>query len=243
MNIAMMSMFMNEGDDLESKVNHLLSKERGNHRVRFIWVIGKTSKPDNTLVRLLLLKTMHQLRTGIKSCVSTVSADSPIADDTTDIRERLRRLSDHARAGLECLRTTDDYLLIHESDLVSPSNVIDQLVNLSTEMDFATVAGWPTLTLGRNSKVFYDIWAYRKNGEHFRGSAPYCEGFNGKVIEVDSVGSVWCAPAKYFLESKTAWPHTEACVEMCNGIRSLGGKIYVDPEMEIIQPKSRWVQW
>jgi hypothetical protein len=244
MQIAMMSMFMNEGDDLQAKAEHVLSKASASeHVVRFIWVVAKLKNcEDTTLSRLAAIVTEYRDRTGEPCNVSIVSASSSIPHNAKSLAERLVRLSDHQRAALEMLRKTDDYMIIHECDLISPPDVIDRLVKLSEDRDGAVTAGWPVIKLpGVLGKYqFYDTWAYRRGGEMLSPHPPYCPGFTGEVFEVESVGSVWCSPASCYLETTTAWPYGSACVEMCDGLRILGRRIYVDPTLRIVQPFSRY---
>ena len=244
-NVVLFSMFMKEDPGtLQRKIGHLFSKaEHSEHDIRFLWVVGKVEGDDTTSMVISTIDT-HRKKTKKSYPVEVVTASSPVSWNTELLRERLVRLSDHVRPGLECLKKEDDYLIIHESDLKSQDDIIDNLVSLSLERDGAITAGWPVIKFRYHTEMFYDTWGYKKDGKNFSNdlSRPY-PGYDGKVVELDSVGSVWCSPIYPFINSRSAWPYTNGAVEMCQGLKDMGLRIFADPGLVIRQPVQSWQRW
>src|SRR5688500_12272074 len=110
----MLSLWRNDSQrHLDRRVNHLLSKTYP--RLRWVWVVG--DETDDTEARLR--KHWHGL-------IEFVRGDTRIGGD--DPPERMRRMSLAASAGLAAVRSTDDYVVIHESDLISPPDVVERFL-------------------------------------------------------------------------------------------------------------------
>ena len=106
------------------------------------------------------------------------------------------------------------------------------LIALSAVWNCA-VAGWPVL-----GDMFYDTWAYRKDGQKFSNFAPYHPAYVDHVFEVDSAGSVLLVPAEALRQGVRCT--TGGLVEVCAGLKARGYPIYVDPHLKIEQPMDLW---
>ena len=151
----------------------------------------------------------------------------------------MRRLSLTANAGLEAVKPEDDYILIHESDLLSPVDLVERFL----ESGKSPIAGWPVLG---EANVFYDIWAFRgKDGAKFTGLPPYHESYKPDALfEVASVGSCWMFRAEDALPSAGSggvrcekW----GAVELCQKLKLLGRRSWGDPTIRIEQPMGLFV--
>lgn len=218
--VAMLSLWRNDMErHLERRIEHLLSKEGVS---RWIWVIGDST--DNTEDILAAWADAMPYITLIKHDTGMGAATSP--------DEKLIRQSLTVSAGLAALTEEDDYVLLHESDLISPEDVAPRF--LATKR--RAVAGW--VTLGDGPEVFYDTYAYRRNGMKFTNDPPYHPDYRpDRLFEVDSFGSCFLAPA-WALKGLPV--QRGGVIEMCAHMRALGLSLWVDPSVHIVQPRDLW---
>lgn len=212
--VVLMSLWRNdEHRSLAMRIGHLLGKTYPN--LRWVWVVGDSHDHTEQMLRDVA---------ELEHRVEVVRFDSGLLGDDPEVR--LQCLSLTANAGFDCVRADDDYWLIHESDIVSPPN----LVELFLATGKCPVAGWPKL-----GELFYDTWAYRKEGVKFSNTTPKPDG----LVEMDSVGTCWMFQA----EDLRAGLRIEsgAAVELCNRLRERGRQIWVDPQIEVVQPIELWV--
>ncbi len=228
--VVMQSMWMNDVERrLSERVAMLLNKTYRN--LRWTWLVGDCE--DNTA---------DWLRYHLATCWSDKADRVTLIEMQTRVIghsqvQRLRRMCVTANIGLDSVRPTDDYLLIHESDLETPVDLIELLLATGK----CPIAGWVTMQVNPIENVFYDIWGYRQNGKCFTDVHPYCDNYNPtQPFEVDSVGSVWMMHAEDFVGPDGVRIETEACVEMCEKLRERGRTIWVDPTLPIVQPKDLW---
>jgi hypothetical protein len=222
--IAMLSLWRDDADkNLYGRVDHLLNKQAV---ARWVWVVGDCH--DNTEQQL---RAQVEYHAGLD--IELVVCNTGIEGE--DGKTRVRRLSVTASAGLDRVRPGDDYWVIHESDLRSPRDVVKRFLESGKDV----IAGWPTLDTG-GAVMFYDSWAYRKDGQHFTNTPPFHACYHPReLFEVDSVGSCWMLPAAELRAGVRCqeW----ACVELCQKMKARGRSIWVDPLIEIQQPRELWV--
>lgn len=165
--------------------------------------------------------------------VTVILGDTGLLSDDPDTR--LKRLSLTVNAGLDAMLLWDDMIMIHESDLQSSVNSPDQLAVVLDKSGGDIAAGWPML-----DNIFYDTFAYRGlDGLMFSNHAPYhSEYTEHQIFEVSCVGSAWLFPAKPILDGVRCY--TGACIELCAQFKKLGYRIFVDPELIIIQPREHF---
>jgi hypothetical protein len=224
--VVMCSLWRDDaGRRLAERVAHLLSKAESYPSLAWVWVVGDST--DDTA------ETLRQLSTG--NDVEELDIGSTgVEGDGMD--SRLRRLSLTAN---HYLRHGDgaEYLLMHESDIESPANLVNLLV-AHAEQGRCPIAGWPTLAVRPGVKWFYDCWAYRKDGVRFTNRAPYHAGYRpDKPFTVDSAGTVLMFHAEDCSEIIMS---RLAVLELCWHLRRLGREIWVDPTLEVVQPTALW---
>jgi len=220
MTTVLLSFWRSDADrQLEARVAHLLQKSaRG---TRWLWVVGDSA--DDTEARL---------RAYSWPAVTILRYDTGIVGE--DRVTRLRRFSRTADAGLALIQPGDDRVVIHESDLRSPRDVVTRLMGGPDE----AVAGWPTLTLGGKT-IFYDTYVYRAAGRQFEAHPPYHAVYRpDRRFEVDSVGSVWSLPARAILDGVRC--DDTGALGLCAALRARGVRILVDPTVPVVQPLSLW---
>jgi hypothetical protein len=205
---------------LPQRVAHLLSKKH-HGGLRWVWVVGDSD--DETEHYLRCVQMIHR-----EKDIEIVRHDTNIVGNEPPIR--MRRLSETVNAGFDRVRSNDDFWIMHESDLISPPDLIRQLRLMGTEVN----AGWVWL-----GGVFYDTWAYRANGQNFSNHAPYHPIYrDDKVFEVDSAGSVLMFPANELRAGVRC--EKMAVVELCEKMKARGRRFYVNPMIHIYQPISLW---
>lgn len=224
--VVMASMWMNdERRQLVDRVEHLLAKAESYPALRFVWVVGDST--DGTA------DALRQLTVGYDD-VTIVEMATGIDGDDPD--SRLRRLSVTANHYWQHVGDAD-YVLLHESDIQSPYNVVNLLV-AHAEQGRCPIAAWPTLEIRPGRKVFYDCWAYRKDGVRFTNHFPYHACYRAdRPFVVDSAGTVLLFHAE---DASLAHMDKRAVLDLCWHLREQGRAIWVDPTLEVVQPHSLW---
>lgn len=224
--VVLASLWRNDAErNLPDRVEHLLAKAELYPACRWLWVVGDSG--DDTLT------TLAQLCEGYD--VTIVVQDTGILGD--DSKSHLCRLSQTANAIWRNVRAADDYVVVHESDIQSP---IDLLPLLMRHVDAGRecVAGWPLLQITPGRWIFYDRWAYRRDGVMFRHRPPYHKCFDAtKPFEVDSFGSVYMLPA---YDARHIVMESEAVLDLCAQLKERKHTLWVDPSLTVIQPHSLW---
>lgn len=162
---------------------------------------------------------------------------------------RIERLSLAGDRLLDMVDESADYVLWHESDLFTPADLVPRLA----ETPGAAVGGWPLLShcverpeLGITTPqrmilaepFFYDTWGYRAGGKRFGNHPPYHEVYRPEPFRLDTVGSVVLIDAEYV--RRGARMSGGGLVGLCDSIRSLGGEVWCDPRVPVVQPMELW---
>ena len=220
-NVMMLSFWRNDvGRHLTERAAHLLDKTYPG--LEYVWVVGDST--DST----------YEALEGV--CANHPSGDQvdiydigPTPTMVTDPNPRLRAFSRAAQRGLDSVWGDIETVVIHESDIESPPDVVEQL--LATDGD--VVGARPMLG---DSARFYDTWAYRGlDGGHFRNDPPYHSDYRDDApFEVASVGTVWRFPAAAVRNGLACTQF--GAVELCRGLRQQGYRIWCDPRILVVQP-------
>jgi len=227
--VAMLSLWRDDVDRrLAERATHLLGKTYP--ALRWIWVVGDCEDDTETQLRAIAATAAHEDKS-----VEIVRHDTGIVRRTPD--DRFRAAGESMNAALDRVRATDDYVLIHESDLQTSHGVIQQLL----KSDRCPIGGWPYLE-SCGPSFFYDTWAYRRDGVRFTNGPPYHRCYRAdEPFEVDSVGSVWMMHAADIRAGVRC--DAEGCVDLCRGMRVRGRSIWVDPRVSVMQPTDLWVPY
>ena len=230
--VYVMSLWRNDAErDLEDRVKHLLSKSSRQHELRWLWITGDNS--DETTQRLGDAVT-ERMRASAGPCpVTIVDADTGIVGEDTATRRR--RGSAHATEMFSQIPADAGFVLLHESDLQSEVDVIDQLFDAGNGQP---IAGWPMININAAAQ-FYDVWAYRDlHGRQFMPSEPFSQQYvSGRPFRVGSFGSVWLAPADLVRGRVIT---DRAILELCEQWRAEGVVLWCDPRIPIVQPVNLW---
>jgi hypothetical protein len=226
--VVLLSLWRDDAERcIQARMEHLLSKATRYMNLRLCWLVGDSSDNTEELLRRMAMETWVP--------VEVIRHDTGIPG--TDERSRRRRLAETCNAGLDAVRADDDFVIIHESDLASPVDVVGQLVAHGLA-GRCPVAGWPVLPV-TNPPLFYDVWAYRRDGKLFTNLPPYHDCYRAdEPFEVDSVGSCWMMHAADVRNG--ARMDGMACVGLCDVLRSMGRRIWVDPSLIIAQEPTLW---
>lgn len=221
--VLMISLWRNDtARRLTERAEHLLAKTY--YRLRWVWVVGDSE--DATWLRLHQVQARHRRQAVEVLDIGDTGHPGPTPE------ARMRRLSAAVSAGLARVRPGDGYVLVHESDLVSPVDVVEQLVDLAESKGGAVAGGWPML-----GSLFYDVWGYRKDGRHLSNHEPRPT----EPFELDSLGSVYLMPAQPFVDGLRC--ERNGAVELCQALKQRGYSVWCDPRITIEQPMDLWQPW
>lgn len=210
---------------------HLLQKSYP--KLRWIWVVGDSSDATHEMLETVAEAVYPDRRVDVSVCDTSIVGDAPAV--------RRIRLGVTANAWFDKLEPEDHYLLVHESDLLSPVDVVERLLD-HVHSGRCPIAGWPVLPIPNGGALFYDIWAYRKDGQMFSNVPPYHACYNAEEpFEVDSVGSCWMFEAEDARQG--ARFGDQAVLSMCRTLRAKGRRFWVDPKLTIVQPSELWVPY
>ena len=235
MNVTMLSMWYGDASKhLADRALHLLAKP-GVTR----WIFSVRPYRDMTDVFLDMMAT----HAGKGDEVVIYREPDGQRDD------RIARLSEAGDRLLSMVDDDADYVLWHESDLFTPGDLVSRLASVPA----ACVGGWPVLShspaapwlgpwaprrLFLDTPLFYDTWGYRAGGTRFGNQPPFHDAYRDEPFQLDSVGSVVLIDADYV--RRGARMNGGALVGLCESIRGMGGEVWCDPGVSVVQPAELW---
>lgn len=224
--VMMASLWRNDTQRLlAERVMHLLEKAEAWPNLRWVWAVGDSD--DETAQALLDLSHGYDVR--------VIVADSGIRGD--DPKTRLRRLSVTANALWAAVQPDDDFVLVHESDIASPYELVPRMVERA-RTGFCPLAAWSVLEIGPGTVYHYDTWAVRKDGVRFGPRPPYHRGYRAdRPFEVDSFGTVYLFEAA---DAGVVTMHARAVLDLCDGLRLAGRTLWLDPTLVVEQRRELW---
>lgn len=227
----MCSSWRNDAErDLLERAWHLVDKTYPN--MRWVWVVGDSD--DETFAILDDFAEEIHYHRGLNITV----IEHETEHKGSDHRARLARLSESCSMALAEIKATDDYMVMHESDLISPDDLIEQF--LATGKDYVAGATW--LHAGE-TRLFYDVWGFWRDGVRFCNDPPYHACWkDDELFQVDSFGSCWMVKAAPFVDGLRCY--TDAAREMSGKlVRDYDAELWCAPWIEIIQPMELWEPW
>lgn len=235
MNVTMLSMWYGDaGKHLADRALHLLAKP-GVTR----WIFSV--RPYRDMTDIFLAAMADYAGRGDDVVIYKEPDEQP--------EQRLERLSVAGDRLLSMVDDDADYVLWHESDLFTPLD----LVGLLAKSSGAAVGGWPVMShstscpelgpvtpkrLFLNPPFFYDTWGYRAGGRRFGNQPPFHDVYREEPFRLDSVGSVVLIDADYI--RRGARMNGGALVGLCESIREMGGEVWCDPRVPVVQPAELW---
>lgn len=224
--VVMCSLWRNDVNRrLVDRVEHLLAKAETYPALRWVWVVGDST--DDTAQALGELSIGYDVRIVDIGNTGIVGEDVPT---------RLRRLSETANEWWHWIDGAD-YVLVHESDIVSPPDVVNHLVSYA-ERGKCPIAGWPVLEVRPGVTWFYDSFCYRKDGVRFSNQPPYHACYKAdEPFTVDSFGTMYLFDAE---DVPLVRFEDKAVLDLCRQLREQGRTLWVDPTLVIQQPHDLW---
>lgn len=156
---------------------------------------------------------------------------------STEDEDRLTALTQVMKTGMAAVDPhTDDVVLYIESDLLWDPHQVGSIIDMAyrREHGFDIIA--PLVFAGDN---FYDVYAFRKNGQRFAPFYPYHSELsheNGTITEVDSVGSCLSFRSELAANVQLETDQREGLVSWCDAARRKGYRIGVAPMFRINHP-------
>lgn len=232
MKIAVISFFRNSTDYIERYFDQMsaLSKLLTARGDRLTLLLGYGDSTDDT--DKMLADEAH------------FSMDALLVDVSHGGREfgsiehpqRFKQLAYCGNKLLGYVPADADVVGVVESDLIWDAETIDQLIGDLSHVPHPSAVA-PMILDGPNS--FYDVFAFRKNGQRFTKTLPYWPPKKrwmmcNHLMELDSAGSVLFMDAD--LARKAKFTDGESIVGFCNDIRNAGGSIWLDPAASVSHP-------
>jgi len=240
--VVMVSFWRNDTQrDIRKRMTHLIEKSYTN--LRFMWVTGDNSDSTPEILHEFAFKN-HDKE------IEIVQSNTRIEGE--DNNNVWLRLSQTLNFAFSRVRGDDEYILHHESDLITPIDIVEKFLATGK----CPVAGWVVITFPTNVcstprnqlppfikdcpridliKVFYDTWAYRKDGKMFFSLPPYHSCYKpDELFEVDSFGSCCMFHAEDIRKGVRVFK--ECLVEVCDKLRQMGRTCWVDPRIEVVHP-------
>ena len=228
MNVQIVSLFRNMGQHVERYVEKVTGLDWQNWRV--MAVTGDND--DDTLERLRDWEA-HDQRVD----VIELNLNKPYYPSCVH-PERFYILGTSADEGLQLIADQHwaDYVLWMESDLIVKPDLIHRLIAHQKPAIAAMI--WVELSPGHPQ--FYDMWAFRLNGQMFNPATPewYADNMPDEAFEVDSAGSVILIEAQAVYDG-ARFGTKEAIVSFCESCRNYGYQIWCDPHTHVRHPWPR----
>ena len=147
--------------------------------------------------------------------------------------ERFANIAKVCNAIWERVPQDADAVIFVESDLIWEPATMLALLD-----DLAHVPAVSPMVMMTNG-AFYDVWAFRKNGWHFRHYAPYWDDDfpyvdMSRPVQLDSAGS--CMAIRGPLARQLCWPAADVFVGLCRRIYELGDSVWLDPKLSVTHP-------
>lgn len=194
------------------------------HNVRVIGVEGDSV--DGTLQALQRGAEKRLIDLQVKK----FDQHTPHWGSTTDPR-RMKALSEIANTIFDMVDEDDDIFVYVESDLIWEPEPIATLIQMVEEKAEGYDIIAPLVFAGEH---FYDVWAFRKNGEQFGPFPPYHSKLREGLTEVDSVGS--CMVMHTEVAYVTRIKDDNAFVGWCKEARAQGYRIAAHSNLRVNHP-------
>lgn len=189
------------------------------HRLHCVW--GEGDSTDGTREAL----AFAAYGSGVRAKLVDVSHGGPEFGSVVDA-QRFRQLAYVGNKLWAEIPADADAVVWVESDLMWDASTLVALVEASEQapvvapMVLRRALGAPPL--------FYDTWAARKEGQHFRGRWPYHPALkraHAELVEMDSVGS--CVALRKGVGVGLHWPEEDVIVGLCRQVRERGGSVWL----------------
>lgn len=149
---------------------------------------------------------------------------------STEAPARFEALQGVGNAILNAVPITVEVFIYVESDLVWASEVILDLIDRVRINNCDVVA--PMVFAG---DLFYDIFAFRKDGQRFNPTPPFHPGIIPRELtEIDSAGS--CLVMRGAVARMCRIPAEDGLVGFCRNVREANYKIWLDFDRMVRHP-------
>jgi hypothetical protein len=144
--------------------------------------------------------------------------------------QRFKQLATMGNKLLDCVPPDADVVGIVESDLIWDALTLSDLIAHTAYVPAIA----PMIMDGPHS--FYDVYAFRRNGQRFTKTPPYHECLDGccDLVQLDSAGSVLFVRGD--LAKQARFTESEAIVGYSKDIYRHGGSIWLDPALSVQHP-------
>lgn len=223
MNVTLCSAFRNATPTLATYFNQVNALDyelhKRGHRLSMVW--GEGDSTDGTLA--MLKGATFRFRARLVDCTHGGKVFESIEDT-----ERFDQLAYVGNCIWQAIPKDADAVVYVESDLLWLPSTITALI------DALTVYPAVSPMVKDSPLSFYDVWAYRRNGQRFTKHPPYHPDIrHGEMLKLDSAGS--CMAIRGQLARKLSFP-ADCFVGFCRELYRLGGELYLDPSLTVFHP-------
>ena len=221
---------------LDQRVTSLLDKSYPNRR--YLWNVCDSSDDTAWFLR--------QRAASADVDITVVERETGL--ENSDAVARLKRLSATMTHGFKEILESDDLLIFHESDLVSPYDLIERMLSdISPTAVMDVVVGTfpycPSVAHTGDHPFFFDTWGCLPEGSGlmFANTYPYWKHFQwSRTLKMHTVGSCWLTPTWF---AKDLHIERLACIEMSRKAASQGLPIVMNTSIRVAQDPDLVTSW
>lgn len=194
------------------------------HKLTFVW--GEGDSADGT--KKALLAARYRFQATVVDCTHGGKVYGSVVNV-----QRFRQLAYVGRRIFAAIPDDADVVVYCESDLVWEPATLVALIERVASGECAVIApmvflrrdGWPV-----DPPAFYDVFAYRADGQHFTHQPPYHPAYVAdRPFQVDSVGS--CVVMRGEIARRLIFDEQTIFPDLCRQIRAGGDSVWVDPTL------------
>jgi len=232
MKICLCSSFRNSSAYIDRYTDQVIALhkalKRSRHELSVVWGEGDSTDDTRTL-----------LEAAYRAVAISGMGEGAIVDCTHGGKEfgsvvnekRFKQLAYVCNKIWKAIPADSDAVVFVESDLIWDAATMTALIKRLKEYPAVV----PMVLLDRegfSDQAFYDVYAYRINGEHFTQAPPYHPHYTPeKPFRVDSAGS--CMALGGALARQLKWD-VEVFPGICAQIYALGGEVFCDPKLSVV---------
>lgn len=228
--VAVCSLFRSNASFVAPYFSHICDWQYPNDRIVVVCVEGDST--DDTPQRLLKAAKRYR-KSGLAVIVDKYDLGAPHYPSVID-PNRLSVLAKTWNRGLElALLEKPDYVLILDSDIRTPTNLLSRLLSRNKDV-IAPMFFVEGADDAKGQGRFRDTWAYWAGTRSFTERHPYHIKYCRGVFEVDGVGVPLIKAS--VLRAGARFTEAEEVKGLCREIKTRGYRIYVDGTIAVWHP-------
>ena len=189
-------------------------------KLSFVWAEGDSV--DNT--RMVLDGARFRFNATIVDCAHGGPKYASIVN-----ADRFRQLAYVCNLMMAAVSVSADVVVILDSEYIWQAETLIALIDDVTDDQCMA-----PMVMHHRTGLFYDTWAFRRNGVNFTQRPPFHVDLGDEILQVDSAGSCLAMPGH--LARSVNFPSENVIVGLCRQIYEQGGSVWVNPALSISHP-------